>query len=411
MVNEGSRVSNKLTAKQVDTIRAPGIYEDGQGLRLIVGQGGSKSWIFRYQLNGRRRQMGLGSFPIVSLKAARDGAAACRAQIAQKTDPLDAKRAAEANQQQAERQIPTFRECAEEYIEEHKPSWKNPKHADQWVSTLKTYVYPHIGNRPVSDIDTAAVRTILKPVWHKRPETASRVRGRIEQVLDAAKANDHRSGENPARWRGHLDKLLPARSKVRAVVHQPAMPREDVPAFMAALGAYKGAAARALQFTILTACRSSEILNATWSEFDLPGRVWAIPEKRMKGGRIHRIPLNDAMMVILQAQLGHDRHWVFPGRKYGRPLSNMAMLKVMRDMGLGHYVPHGFRSTFRDWAAECTSFPREVCEMALAHAIENSVEAAYRRGDLFEKRRALMEAWAAHTATTKPYEPTSKIAA
>lgn len=391
-------MSSKLTAKQVDTIRAPGIYEDGQGLRLVVGQGGSKSWIFRYQLNGRRRQMGLGSFPIISLKAARDAAAACRAQIAQKVDPLDARREAEAVQQQAERQVPTFRECAKEYIDEHKAGWKNAKHGDQWASTLKTYAYPHIGSRPVNEVDTAAIRAILKPIWQKKPETASRVRGRIELILDAAKANEYRTGENPARWRGHLDKLLPARSKVRAVVHQPAMPREDVPAFMAALGAYKGGAARALQLTILTACRSSEILNATWSEFDLPGRVWAIPETRMKGGRIHRVPLTDAMMLILRAQLGHDRQWVFPGRKYGRPLSNMAMLKVMRDMELGHYVPHGFRSTFRDWAAECTNFPRDVCEMALAHAIENSVEAAYRRGDLLEKRRPLMEAWASYLA-------------
>lgn len=393
-------MGNKLTAKLVDNLGAAGIYEDGNGLRLIVGRGGSKSWIFRYQLNGRRRQMGLGSFPVISLKAARDAAAVCRVQVSQKVDPIDARRDVEVAEQQAAAQTPTFLECAEDYILEHRAGWKNGKHADQWASTMRAYVYPQIGNRPVDEVDTAAVRAILKPIWRTKPETASRVRGRIELILDAAKANDHRTGENPARWRGHLDKLLPARSKVRKVVNQPAMPREDVAAFMTALGTCKGGGARALQFTILTACRTGEVLNATWTEIDLADRVWTIPAQRMKGNRVHRVPLTDAMLAVLQAQQGHDCQWVFPGRKFGRPLCNMTMLKVMRDMGLGHFVPHGFRSTFRDWAAECTNFPRDVCEMALAHAIENSVEAAYRRGDLFEKRRALMDAWSEYAMST-----------
>ncbi|GJE45030.1 tyrosine-type recombinase/integrase [Methylobacterium soli] len=388
----------KLTAKQVDNLKEAGTYEDGEGLRLVIGKGATKRWVFRYQLEGKRREMGLGPFPSISLKGARDAAAAHRAQIAQKIDPLDAKRAAEQAGLEEAAKVPTFRECAEEYIAAHRAGWKNGKHAEQWTSTLKTYAYRTIGAKRVDEITTAAVLTILTPIWQKKPETASRVRGRIELILDAAKANDYRSGENPARWRGHLDKLLPARSKVRKVVNQPAMPREDVPAFMVALSTYRGGGARALQFTVLTACRSSEVLNATWSEIDLDGCVWTIPAERMKGSRVHRVPLTLAMMAILQAQQGHDPHWVFPGRNYGRPLCNMTMLKVMRDMGLGHFVPHGFRSTFRDWAAECTNFPRDVCEMALAHAIENSVEAAYRRGDLFEKRQSLMSAWSDYAA-------------
>lgn len=386
----------KLTAKQVDNITTKGIFEDGDGLRLVVDGAGNRRWVFRFQRAGRRRAMGLGPYPRVSLKAARDAAAECRDQIRRGIDPLEAKKAVQVPDRVALASAVTFRECAQVYIEAHRPSWKNAKHAAQWVSTLETYVHPRIGSCAAPAVDTAAVLGILTPIWRTKPETAARVRNRIELVLDAARALGHREGENPARWRGHLDKLLPPRSKVAPVRHRPAMPFEDVPAFFARLGAQRGSAARALQLTILTACRSGEVLRATWDEFDLQTRTWTIPPTRMKGGKAHRVPLSQAAIDTIRAQIGIDTVWVFPGRRVGRPLSDMAMLKVMRDAGFGHYVPHGFRSSFRDWAAECTGFPHQVCEMALAHAVASDVEAAYRRGDLFEKRRALMDAWAQH---------------
>jgi integrase len=385
----------KLTAKLIENLREPGKYEDGNGLRLVVGKGTSRKWVFRYRFGTQRREMGLGSYPTIALKAARDAAAAVRAQLVQRIDPLAARQAQEAADQADEARIWTFEECAKEYITAHSPGWKNEKHRQQWPNTLATYAYPVIGSKPVQDVTTADVLAIVRPIWMSKAETASRVRNRIELVLDAAKAQGYRSGENPALWRGHLDKLLAKRSKARTVVHRPAMPREDVPAFMHALAKKRSGAAKALRFTILTACRSTEVLHATWAEFDLQGRVWTIPGIRMKANKPHRVPITDAMLEVLQSQLGHDEVWVFPGYRVGRPFSNMAMVKLMRDAGL-HYVPHGFRSTFRDWAAECTNFPQHVCEMALAHAIENRVEAAYRRGDLFEKRRAPMETWAAY---------------
>ncbi len=385
----------KLTAKQVDNLREPGIYEDGDGLRLVVDGAGNRRWVFRYQRAGKRRAMGLGAFPAVSLKAARDTAAGHRDTLRQGLDPLDEKRA--ASLVQAESVVPkTFKECAVEYIESHRAGWKNAKHAQQWTNTLVTYAYPKIGAKPVYLVDTAGILSVLTPIWKTRPETAARIRNRLELVLDAAKALGLRDGENPARWRGHLDKLLPPRSKVAPVKHRPAMPFVELPAFFARLGTQRGGAARALQLTILTACRSGEVLRATWDEFDMQARTWAVPAARMKAGKEHRVPLSDEAVAVIEAQRGQDDKWVFPGRRIGKPLSDMAMLKVMRDAGLGHYVPHGFRSSFRDWAAECTNFPYQVCEMALAHTVASDVEAAYRRGDLFAKRRELMAAWAAY---------------
>lgn len=389
----------KLTAKQVENTTDAGKYEDGDGLRLIIDRSGNKRFIFRYQFEGRRREMGLGGYPAVSLKGARDAAAAVRVQLSQRVDPLAARQAAEEAERLERAKSRTFEECAMEYIAAHSPSWKNEKHRQQWPNTLATYAYPLIGEKPVQEVSTADVLAILKPIWLTKAETASRVRNRIELVLDAARAQGLRSGENPALWRGHLDKLLPKRSKVQTVRHRPAMPYAEVPAFMTLLKGKRSGVARALRFTVLTACRSTEVLHARWAELDLEGRVWTIPGERMKASKPHRVPLTDAMLEVLALQRGRDVEWVFPGYRVGRPFCNMAMVKVMRDANLGHFVPHGFRSTFRDWSAECTMFPRDVCEMALAHTIENRVEAAYRRGDLFEKRRALMEAWSAYAAT------------
>ncbi|KAB1078366.1 tyrosine-type recombinase/integrase [Methylobacterium soli] len=389
----------KLTAKLIENLKEPGKYEDGDGLRLVVGKGASRKWVLRYRFGQQRREMGLGSYPAVSLKAARDASAALRAQLVQRVDPLAAKQAEEEAQRLVVAKTWTFEECAKEYISAHSLGWKNEKHRQQWPNTLATYAYPVIGSKPVQEVTTADVLAILKPIWMSKTETASRVRNRIELVLDAAKAQGYRSGENPALWRGHLDKLLPRRSKARAVTHRPAMPWDEVPAFVRLLETKRSGAARALRFTILTARRSTEVLHATWSEFDLKARVWTIPGQRMKAGKPHRVPLTEAMLAVLELQRGHDDVWVFPGWRLGRPFSNMAMVKVMRDAALGHFVPHGFRSTFRDWAAECTHFPSEVVEMALAHTIENRVEAAYRRGDLFEKRRTLMEVWTAYSTS------------
>jgi len=263
----------KLTAKLIENLREPGKYEDGDGLRLVIGQGASRKWVLRYRFGTQRREMGLSSYPAISLKAARDAAAAIRAQLVQRIDPLAARQAQEAVYETVAAWIWTFEECAKEYIAAHSPGWKNEKHRQQWPNTLATYAYPVIGSKPVQDVTTADVLAIIRPIWISKSETASRVRNRIELVLDAAKAQGYRSGENPALWRGHLDKLLAKRSKARTVVNRPAMPREDVPAFMHALTKKRSGAAKALRFTILTACRSTKVLHATWAEFDMPGRA------------------------------------------------------------------------------------------------------------------------------------------
>jgi integrase len=288
----------------------------------------------------------------------------------------------------------SFRECAERMITSHEAAWRNPKHRAQWRSTLATYCYPIFGDLPVAEVDTGLVLKALETIWTTKPETAGRVRGRVEAVLDWAKARGYRDGENPALWRGHLDKLLPNRRKVRRVRNHPAMPYEDLPAFMSELRLRDGMGARALEFTILTAARTSEAIGARWSEIDLIGAMWTVPAERMKAGKEHRVPLPQAALDLLKA-LPRDGEFVFAGGRAGRPLSNMAMLELLRGMKAGSaYVPHGFRSSFRDWCAERTNYPSEVAEAALAHAIESRVQAAYRRGDLLEKRKRLMEDWA-----------------
>ena len=345
--------------------------------------------------------MGLGAYPGVSLADARKAAAGYRDILKSGVDPIehrDAQARAEADQAAG---VPTFAEAAATYIEAHTPGWKNAKHAAQWTATLATYAEPVIGSKPVDAIGTDDVLKILSPVWGSKTETAKRVQGRVENILDWATARKYRTGENPARWRGHLDKLLPRPTKVKRVEHHPAMPHGEVPGFMAELADMTGVSALALRFLILTATRTSETLQATWIEIDLEAAVWTIPGSRMKAGQPHRVPLGSAALAILEALPRVDGNpYLFVGAREGRPLSNMALLQLMRGMGYGvggdrgDYVPHGFRSAFRDWAGEVSSFPRDVCEMALAQVIENKVEAAYRRGDLFDKRRAMMDAWA-----------------
>ena len=294
----------------------------------------------------------------------------------------------------------TFGECADGLIEAMRPSWRNRKHAAQWKSTLEGYAAP-LRRLPADSISTDDVLAVLKPLWNAKPETASRLRGRIERVLDAAKAQGLRSGENPARWRGHLDQLLPKRQMLTRG-HHAAMAYAEVPAFIIDLQARQATAAMALEFAILTAARSGEVLGARWNEIDMDRAVWVVPAARMKAGREHRVPLSKRAVSILKAMdKARDGDFVFPGQKSGAPLSVMALEMVLRRMKIEDATVHGFRSAFRDWSAECTSFTNEVCEAALAHVIKNKAEAAYRRGDLFDKRRKLMEAWAAYCTTPK----------
>jgi integrase len=371
-----------------------GKFEDGGGLRLVVSGAGAKKWIFRFSIKGKRREMGLGSFPDVGLADARGKASECRQQVANGIDPIEVRRV-------EPEAVPTFTTCSARFIRAHRRGWKNAKHARQWVSTLKTYARPVIGWKLVDAIETKDILEILTPVWTSKTETAKRVQGRIENVLDFAAAHKYRDAANPARWRGHLDMLLPKPSRVKTVKHHPAMPYTDVPAFMIKLLENGSVSALALRFLILTATRTSEVIEAQWSEIDLNAAVWTIPGSRMKGRREHRVPLPEAALALLETlpRIEGNPH-LFPGSRYGRPLSNMALLQLMRGMGYGvkgargDYVPHGFRSSFRDWSGEVSSFPRDVAEMALAHSIKNKVEAAYRRGDLFEKRAKMMAAWA-----------------
>jgi integrase len=400
----------KLKALQVDRIKTAGMFADGGGLYLQVtinAQDGepAKSWIYRYMLAGKSREMGLGSLNAISLQQARLKAADCRRLRTEGIDPIDARKSTRAQDRLEAAKAITFKKAAADYIDAHRAGWRNAKHAAQWTATLTTYAEPVIGNLAVQVIDTGLVLKVLEPIWTTKPETASRLRGRIELVLDWAKVRGYRTGENPARWRGHLDKLLPARGKVRRVEHHAALPYGELPDFMALLRAQEGTAARALEFAILTAARTGEVIGAKWNEINLAERLWTIPPERMKAHKEHRVPLCDAAMAIV-GEMGAIRSGdhVFPGGKAGRPLSNMAFLMLLRRMARGDLTGHGFRSTFRDWAAERTGFPAEVAEMALAHAVGDKVEAAYRRGDLFQKRRQLR--W---TPIVRQPEPSSKV--
>lgn len=392
-----TRESNRLNALKVSKLKAPGRYNDGHGLYLQVSKWGTKAWVFRFMKNGRARHMGLGPLHTLTLQEARERARKARQALLDGIDPIEDRTALRrAERAEAAKRI-TFKEAAEKYIAAHRAGWKNAKHADQWEATLTTYAYPTIGNLSVADVDTAHVLKIIEPIWGSKTETASRVRGRIESVLDWATARKFRQGENPARWRGHLDKLLPARAKVQKVEHHPAMPYADVSAFVREIREGGSISALALEFTILTACRTGEVTGARWEEFDFAKKVWTIPGERTKSGRDHRVPLSPRALAILkEVPRIKGNPYVFTGAREGQHLSNMAMLELLREKRGMKFTVHGFRSSFRDWAGEVTNFPREIAEAALAHVLGDKTEAAYQRGDLLEKRRKLMEAWAGY---------------
>lgn len=388
-----------LSALKIKQNLTPGMYADGLGLYLKVRHGNSKSWIFRYRTGGKLRDMGLGPFHTVSLAEARDKAEVFRVMRLKGLDPLEERlKEQQARTIEAAEAI-TFETCAETYIATHKDGWKNGKHAEQWTATLQTYVYPVFKATPVASVDDALVLKVLQPIWKEKTETASRVRGRIERILDWARVMNYRIGDNPARWKGHLDHLLPKRSKVSAIVHHAALPIDETPGFIRVLRQEETVVARAFEFCILNATRTNETMGMRWNEYDEKAQLWTVPAARMKAGRDHRIPLaKRSQRILAEMQDIRTGDFVFPGGTREKPLSSMAFLMLLRRRGRNGLTAHGFRSTFRDWAAERTSFPSEVVEMALAHTIGNKVEAAYRRGDLFEKRRQLAEEWAAFCA-------------
>jgi integrase len=394
-----ARTLNRLSAIKVSRAKAKGLYADGGGLYLRVADGGSKGWVFRFVVNGRLRDMGLGPTHTLSLAEAREAATGCRKLRLQGIDPIERRRSERAAERVAGLSAMTFRQCADAFIASHESGWDSPKHRQQWVNTLAQHVHPVIGGLPVHAIDTPLVLKVIEPLWTTIPETASRIRGRIESVLDWARVRSYRAGENPARWRGHLDHLLPARSKVRRVEHHAALPYDTVGAFMAKLREESSIAARALEFLILTAARLGEVRGATWSEIDLRNRLWTVPPARMKAKKEHRVPLSDAAIAVLK-RMHNVRHsdLVFPGTRAGKQIAPMTALLLVKRLADADVNVHGFRSTFRDWVAERSTFPSEVAELALAHAVGDKVEAAYRRGDLFEKRRKLMDAWATFLA-------------
>jgi integrase len=404
-------ISKGLTPLEVLHAK-PGRHVDGDGLHLLVKQGGAQSWVLRYTINGKSRDLGLSRCPEavailnktgkskLTLAQARDIAGIYRMKVKAGIDPLEERQqfksaAARAGETPI---IITLAQVARDYIERHEGSWNNAKHRQQWHNTLSGYVFPKIGDMLVAEVDTKAVLSVLEPIWRDKPETASRVRGRIEVILDAAKVRGLRTGENPARWRGHLDKILPRRAHLSRG-HHAAMPYQDLPAFLVKLHGRDSIAALALEFTILTAARTGEVIRARRSEVDLERGIWTVPPLHMKAKLEHRVPLSVRALEILASLRVIDTDFLFPGER-GAGLSNMAMAMLLKRMGQEVTV-HGFRSSFRDWTAECTAHPHEVCEIALAHKIKNKVEAAYRRGDLFEKRRLLMDDWAKYCAGTE----------
>lgn len=388
-------VAKELNAVYVSRLREPGMHFVGgtPGLALQVLASGGRSWVLRIRVHGKRRDMGLGSFPDISLSLAREMAREVRAKVKQGIDPI-AERQASRSRAEAERvAMRTFEQCAERYITSMEGNWKSAKSPQQWRNTLETYAYPVMGKIAARDIELSHVMAVLEPIWRTKTETASRLRGRIESVLDWAAVNGLRSGVNPARWKGHLDKLLPAAAKVKPPKHHPALPYRDMNDVWNRLRQKEGMGAMALRFAILCAARSGEVRGATWDEFDEQQRLWVIPKERMKAARDHRVPLSEAAWSLLKSLPRDDSvPYVFPSSK-GTPLSDATLLKVLKDMGVPA-VPHGFRSTFKDWAVECTNYPSEMSEMALAHAVPDKVEAAYRRGDLLMRRYQMMEDWA-----------------
>ncbi|MFA6064151.1 MAG: integrase arm-type DNA-binding domain-containing protein [Gallionella sp.] len=383
----------KLTPDFVANADKPGMYPDGLGLYLQVSKWLTKSWLFRYSRNYKLRSMGLGPCHTVTLSEARKRAKQARQQILDEIDPIDSKHRQRRSSLAASARMMTFDQCAKACIEDKRPGWKSAKNAEQWTNTLETYANPFIGKLMVDQVDTALVVKILRPIWVTKNETASRLRGRIESILSWATVHGFRSGDNPATWRNHLDQLLAKPSKVKKVKHFAALPYPETGAFVEQLRKQGGVAALALEFTILTAARTNETIDATWSEFDLDSKTWTLCADRMKPDKVHRVPLCSRAFAILMELKDLGGEYVFPGLKPKKPLSNMAMLKVLERMGRDDLTVHGFRSTFRDWAAEQTAYPHEMAEMALSHAIDSKTEAAYRRGDLFKKRIQMMQDW------------------
>jgi integrase len=417
------RTIGKLTALAADRAKTPGKIGDGGGLWLEIDDGGAKSWSFRYTMHGRSREMGLGPLHTVSLAEARDKALECRKLKLEGVDPIEHRRAKIAAARLEAVNDLTFDECRALYIAAHRAGWRNAKHADQWKNTLETYATPIIGKLSVGAVDTGHVLRILEPIWTSIPETAGRVRGRIEAILDSAKAKGLRKGDNPARWRNHLDQLLAKRSKVKKKQHHPALPYSRIGEFIAELRVTTSVSRAALEFVILTLGRTSEVIGFRWPELDRVEKVWTVPPERMKGNREHRVPLSQRALELLDemAKLG-ESGYVFPGAKADKPLSNMALEMLVRRMNGDSeppiwcdrdgraIVPHGFRSSFKDWASEQTNFANEVSEAALAHVIGDETEQAYRRGDMLLKRRRLMEAWAKY-CDVKPPLADAKVAA
>lgn len=389
-----ARPIHKLSARGVATSTKTGLYSDGGGLYLQVSRSGSKSWIYRFMMNRKVRDMGLGSVLDFTLAEAREKARDCRRLVHEGIDPIEERNERRHNNVARQNSSRTFKDCAEEYLRVHSPAWKNKKHIQQWENTLTTYAYPRLGKLPVQKITTEHVTAALLPIWTVKTETATRLRGRIERILDWATVQSLLEGANPARWKGHLDNVLPAPNKLKKVKHFSALPYADLPDFLRKLQTQQSVSAAALTFLILTASRSGEVRLAIWSEIDLAKRVWTIPADRMKAGREHTIPLcNEAIQIIERMQPLHQSPYVFSGISPGRPMSDMTLTKCLRRMEYPDITVHGFRSSFRDWAGETTNFGRDVIEAALAHQLKDKTEAAYYRSNLLDKRRLLMRAW------------------
>lgn len=389
------KIAKELSNLAVSKIKTKGRHAVGgvPGLHLLVSETQARSWILRIKIDSKRRDIGLGSYSELSLSDARDLAREYRKNVIAGIDPLSKRRAIKSQLQAQHAGEKSFKECAEAYIQAKSSEWKNPKHHQQWKNTLATYAFPHIGHLQVSDIQVQHVLACLDPIWKSKNETANRLRGRIESVLAYATARKYRTGDNPAQWKNHLDAILPAPSKIQNVQHHKSMPFKDVGAFLVNLQKKRGITPQALQFLILTAARSGEIRGATWDEIDFDARVWTIPANRMKAGKEHRVPLSKQAIMILKALPKIEASpYIFPAPRGGQ-LTDMALTEIMRGMGW-EYVPHGFRSSFRDWVGETTEYSRELAEQALAHTLKSKVEAAYRRGDALTKRDAMMQAWA-----------------
>ena len=388
-----SKDANRLTAKKIARL-GDGRHHDGYGLVLSI-KGTAKSWLLRYQRDGRERWLGLGPLHVVGLAEARERAKAARLKLLDGIDPIDQRKDQRTKRRLEKAAAITFKTCIDDYIEAHRSAWSK-RHTEAWVQSIRDHVLPVIGDLPIGAVDTPQVLAVLSPIWTTKTVSAVRIRSRVECVLDYARTAGYRTGENPARWKGHIENLLPKASKVAKVKHLAAMPYQEVPAFLIELSQREGVAARALEFAILTAARSGEVLGARWSEIDFDAKVWTIPGERMKAGHEHRVPLSDAALYLLRS-LPRKAEFLFPSIRAPR-ITSEAVVLVMRSMGRSETV-HGFRSAFRDWCGEHTNFPREVAEAALAHRVGDATERAYRRGDALEKRRQLMEAWARYCAS------------